>query len=557
MGVNPAEVIVSFKLRDYQEYAVKSTFDYLYANAGNPCVVMPTGSGKAIVCAGIIKQAFSLYPNSRILMATHVKELIQQNADELMAYWPSAPLGIYSAGLGLKQACPPIVFGGVGSLVGNIEGIGFRDLLLVDEAHSISTKDDTMYQKLIGGLRVVNPQLRVIGLTATPYRLGQGMITENGLFDAISCDMSSLDAFNWFIDEGYLVNLVPRPTATKLDVSNVGIQNGDLNQHQLQQAVDVDKVTYDCIQEAIELGADRQSWLVFASGIEHAEHITEALHSFGVSACVVHSKMSKADRDANIADFKAGKYRAIVSNGVLTTGFNHKPVDLLLLLRPTLSPGLHVQILGRGTRPVYAPGFDLSTAEGRLAAIAASPKRDCLVLDFAGNVKRLGPINDPVKPRKKGDKPGEAPIKICPQCGIYLHASARKCYSCGHDFPPGASKLTHAAAELELIRRNDAPKIEWFTVDRVVYSKHSKAGGNPSLKVTYFVGLSSFSEYVCLEHLGFARRKAVDWWIQRMNSATIPSSIDEALEYIGGLAVPRRISVQTNLKYPQVLSHEF
>lgn len=327
-------------LRPYQTNAVNSIFEYFLEKQGNPCLALPTGTGKSLVIADFIKKVLSYWPSQRILMLTHVKELISQNADKLLTIWPEAPLGIYSAGLGKREAFTPIVYGGIASIVGNVEDLGHRDLVICDECQMIGPKDSSMYQQTFKKLREINPNLKVIGLTATPYRLGHGMVTDDGLFDDICFDLTKLDDFNNLIKEGYLCPLIPKRTNVQLDVSSVGISNGDYKQNELQKAVDIDAITYQAIQEVLEQGADRNCWMFFASGVEHAEHITECLQSFGISAVCVHSKMPTKQRDEAIRDFKAGIHRAIVGNNVLTTGFDHPPIDLIAFLRPTTSPGL-------------------------------------------------------------------------------------------------------------------------------------------------------------------------------------------------------------------------
>lgn len=219
-------------------------------------------------------------------------------------------------------------------------------------------------------------------------------------------------------------------------------------------------------------------------------------------------------------------------------------------------------MLGRLTRPYdynnpkqYIKGFDYT-------------KYNALVLDFAGNCKRIGPINDPIIPRKKGDKVGEAPIKICEAihngetCGIYNHASARYCggkpypseEGCGAEFI-FKTKLVAQAGTDELIR-GEAAVIETVNVDRVIYHRHSKIGSNPSIKVTYYSGLAKYNEWVCLEAKGYARTRAVQWWLAR-HASEPPTSTDDALLYVSQLRVPKRIRVRTDQKFAEVLGVEW
>ena len=542
-----------FQSRWYQNEAELSIFNYFKkGNVGNPVVAMPTGTGKSIVIANFIRKVFEQWPTQRVMMLTHVKELIQQNAEKLISVWPTAPLGIYSAGLNSRDMILPVVFGGVQSVSkaikksveSNTPHFGYRDLVIIDECHLLGPNEDTMYQYIISELLKINPYLKVVGLTATPYRLKQGMITdEGGIFTDVCYDLTKMQNFNRLIDEGFLAPLIPKRTATEVDVSEVGMARGDFNSKQLQNAVDKDEITYNAVKEICEQGYGRKSWLIFASGVENSEHIAAMFQSFGVSAAACHSKLKSVENDRIIAAFKSGEIKALVNNNKLTTGFDHPPIDLIGMLRPTLSPGLWVQMLGRGTRP----------CEG---------KENCLVLDFAGNTRRLGPINDPVKPKKpgKGGGGGDAPIRICDMCGMYNHASVRVCDNCGYEFPR-QSKLSVTASEDVLIK-SDSPQVEYFEVQKVIYNLHEKknkegvATSPPSIKVSYFCGLLMFNEWVCLEHSGFAAKKARDWWKQRHNEDP-PATTHRALEKVSGLSVPAKIRVWVNKKHPEILSCEW
>lgn len=548
------------KLRDYQQYAVDSIFQYFEdGGTGNPIVAMPTGTGKSLVIAGFIQQACKSYPSTKVMKLTHVKELIEQNYDKLLKIWPTAPAGIYSAGLKKKEAFYPISFGGIGSVArANLSIFGSIDLLLIDECHLLSPNDTTMYHKVINKLKVVNPFLKTIGFTATPYRLGQGMLTEEGsLFTDICCDMTKLEVFNWFIEEGYLVPLIPKQTTTEINLDNVHIRGGEYKQDELQQAVDQDILTKSAVLEIIANGQDRGHWLIFASGIKHAENVCQMLTYYGIDSSYIDSNMPDSERDARILMFKEGKIQALVNNGILTTGFDFPSIDLIAMLRPTQSASLWVQMLGRGTRPDYEDGYDLATKEGRLQAIEHSSKKNCLVLDFAGNTKRLGPVNDPVLPKAKGKGSGEAPIKICEECGTYNHASVRHCINCGHEFPKFL-KIKSKAGTDALIATGETFPVEVFQVERVTYSIHRKEGKPDSIAVSYFCkGFRMFREFICFEHQGWPSRHARAWWRGRDNDDYIPSTTAEAFELLSSLKTPTFIRVLLKDKYGEIKAYSF
>lgn len=552
--------------RDYQLEARNSVFNFFSKNAeGNPVIVMPTGTGKSIVIADFLETVFRYWPNQKILVLTHVKELIEQNYEKLISLWPQAPAGIYSAGLKRRDIHHRIIFAGIASIIKVVDKLGYVDLIMVDEAHMISPSEKTMYHKLITFLKTVNPNLRVIGLTATPYRLGHGHICEDNIFTHVCIDLSSMEVFNRFIAEGYLIPLVPKKTAYILDTDGVTVRGGEFVQGELQKAINKQDITFRALKEAIEHGHDRNCWLVFCSGVEHCLDVAEMLNTLGIPCEAVHSDTKPDDRDRILKDLKSGKLRAVTNNNVLTTGFDNPRIDMIVVLRPTQSTVLWVQMLGRGTRPFFTDGFDLSTVEGRLQSIAHSPKQNCLVLDFANNTKKLGPINDPVVPRKKGKGGGEAPVRECDCCNTWNHASLRYCggkskddptfdpnRGCGYEFPREV-KFGESASTKELIA-GELPVVETYKVSQITVDIHRKEGKPDAMKVTYYCGLRMFVDYVCIEHDGYAGKKARDWWRER-TSTPLPASTVQAIGLSDTLLTATHLKVWTNKKYPEIMQY--
>ncbi|WAX22402.1 DNA helicase [Pseudomonas phage MiCath] len=542
-----------FQDRSYQVEAVNCLWDYFLYNEGDPVVAMPTGTGKSVVIARFIKRAMESYPLTRIIMITHVKELIKQNFEKLMLMWPFAPAGVCSAGLNSSDTSKPITFAGIASVYKKWAVFGFIDFLMIDEAHLLSPTETTMYQEFIRGLRTINPLMKVIGLTATPWRMGHGSITDPielpngelrpGMFTDICFNITGMAAFNRLIAEGFLAPLVPKRTSMELDVSGVHTRGGEYIPGELQKAVDQYDITERCLREAMEVGHDRKCWLVFAAGVTHAVNVCAMLNSLGIEARVVHSKMTGKERDQNIADHKAGKFTALVNNGILTTGYDCPQIDLIVCLRPTQSVVLWVQICGRGTRP--SPG-----------------KENCMILDFARNSKRLGPINDPIIPRRKGKGGGTAPIKVCPVCDTENHASVRFCEGitangekCTHEFDFSV-KISEGAGTDDIIR-GDLPLVEVFKVDHIVYSVHNKPGGTPSVKVAYHCNVRTFFEFIGFENpYPAVVKKALRWWKARTD-LPMPKNCNEAIEVAHGIKTPTHLRVWINKKYPEIMLHCF
>ena len=475
-------------LRDYQQRSIDQLYEWFSNNKGNPCLVLPTGSGKSHIVAELCKDALTQWPETRVLMLTHVKELISQNAEKMRQCWKGAPMGIYSAGLRKKNLSEPITFAGIQSVRKRANEIGHIDLIIVDECHLISHKNEGSYRELINDLLAINPALRVVGLTATPYRLGHGYIDDG---DALFDDRIEPVTIEELIYKGHLATLRSKSTTTELDTSGVHKRGGEYIESELQAAVDNSDINDQIIQEVIHRAGDRKSWLFFCAGVDHAEHIAEALINYGITAATVTGKTSAKDRAETIAKFKSGEIKALTNANVLTTGFDYPDIDLVVMLRPTLSPALYVQMAGRGLRP-------------------KSHTDHCLVLDFAGNVSLHGPITRVEPPQKAGgDGEGEAPIKICDECNEIVHISVMVCPECGFEFPPPETKT---ALELHNDCIMGSDSIIKMAVKEWRWDEYTSRAGNEMLRTTYYgTSLSDkpIVEYHCVTHGGYAGQRAL------------------------------------------------
>lgn len=502
-------------LREYQQ----RTIDQLYAwfesgGKGNPCLVLPTGSGKSHIVAALCKDALQNWPETRVLMLTHVKELIEQNAEKMRQHWPGAPMGIYSASIGRRDLGEPITFAGIQSVRTKAREIGHIDLVIIDECHLVNHKDEGGYRRLLGDLTAINPAIRVVGLTATPYRLGHGLITDKpALFDALIEPISIEE----LIYKGYLSTLRSKVTKAKLDVTGVHKRGGEFIDSELQAAVDTDDKNHAVVQEVMSLAGDRKAWLFFCAGVQHAQHIAEALCQQGVAAACVTGDTPKKQRDEIIADFKAGKLQALTNANVLTTGFDYPDIDLVVMLRPTMSASLYVQMAGRGMR-------------------VKSHTDHCLVLDFAGVVSSHGPITNVQPPKKGGDGNGEAPVKACENCDELVHISVMVCPACGHPFP--VKEIKKLQLHDDDIMGLEGKELE---VSSWAWRKHtSKQSGKEMLAVTYYGSLSDapITEYLPISHEGYAGQMA----LQKLLTIAERSKVIP-----GGLNVPTMIDMVQNM----------
>lgn len=388
---------MSFTLRPYQQEAVDATISYFRRSSQPAVIVLPTGAGKSLVIAELARVA-----RGRVLVLAHVKELVAQNHAKYQAYGLDAD--IFAAGLQRKESRAKVVFGSVQSVARNLELFDADfSLLIVDECHRISDAEDSQYQQIINQLRQHNPQLRLLGLTATPYRLGKGWIYQFHYHGMVRGDERALFRdciyelpLRYMIKHGFLVppERLDMPVVqydfSRLQAQENGLfSEADLNRELKQQQ----RITPHIIQQIVEFAEQREGVMIFAATVEHAREVLGLLPG---SKALISAGTPAAERDALIAAFKARELRYMVNVAVLTTGFDAPHVDLIAILRPTESVSLYQQIVGRGLR--LSPG-----------------KTDCLILDYAGNPHDLF-TPEVGAPKGKSDN---QPVQVfCPGCGF-------------------------------------------------------------------------------------------------------------------------------------------
>lgn len=519
-------------LRNYQQEALDTLWRYLRHADGNPALVLPTGAGKSPLMAAIAKEAVQNW-QGRVMVLAHVQELVAQNAAKMTALAPAVDYGIYAAGLRRRDRFNRVLFCQIQSVHARATALGHFDLVLVDEAHRIPLKSEGMYRTFIADLRRINPALRVVGLTATPYRLQGAAVPVCGP-DNVLTEIAYEARVGDLIRDGFLSPLVSKAGA-RPDLSAVKLRGGEYVEASLADAMLplVERTIADLLARA----QGRKAGIVFCVNVAHAEAVLDALHAAGETAALVHGQTPKAERAALIGDFQSGRLRWMVNVNVLSEGFDAPHIDCVAMLRPTKSPGLMYQQVGRGFR----------LAEG---------KTDCLVLDYAGNVLEHGPV-DAIRVRPgRGNKAASvqtAAAKECPACSAILAAGYRTCPDCGHVFAQGEPGHLDRPVDAPVlsVRREPARHV----VHSVKYDRHQKAGKPVCLRVIYQCGLRRFSEYVCLEHGGMARAAALRWWQARAD-APPPRTVEEAIGVAYQLPRPVAITVDENEKYPRIVGVE-
>lgn len=527
-------------LRPYQQTAVAAVYEHLRERDDNPCVVIPTGGGKTPVMATICRDAVVTW-GGRVLIVAHVKELLEQSADKLRVVCPEVKFGIYSAGLKRRDTQAPVIVAGIQSIYKRACELGPIDLILVDEAHMIPPEGEGMYQQFLAEARVVNPDVRVIGLTATPYRLKSGMIcTPDHFLNDVCYEVGVRE----LIVQGYLSPLVTKAGVTRIDTSAVHIRGGEFVAAEVEDLMDQDELVDAACREIVEFTADRRSVLIFATGIKHGRHVQEVLRrNHDIECGFVSGETPTDERDATLKAFRDGELRYLCNVNVLTTGFDAPNIDCVVMLRPTMSPGLYYQMVGRGFR--LHPG-----------------KENCLVLDFGGNVLRHGPV-DAIRIEERPAGNGEAPAKECPICHAVIAAGFATCPQCGYEFPP-PERQKHEAKATDAGILSDQMNDTKYEVMDISYSVHTKRDAQPgapqTMRVDYRLGLSHWqSEFICVEHEGYARQKAEAWWSRR-SPDPVPDSAERAVELAeaGALCATHAIVVRSvaGERYDRIVGYD-
>ncbi len=580
------------KLRYYQQAAINAVAEHLANKGTNPCIEIPTGGGKSPVIACLAAEL--VHEGNRVLCLAHRKELLEQTADKLDTWAPGIDYGIYSAGLNQRQLTNSVIIAGIQSIYKkgvDISQFGNIDFVIVDEAHLIPPSQETsggMYRQLIDDLTGCNPDLTVIGLTATPYRLGSGNVCgKNNILREICYKVSIKE----LIAKEFLSPLVSKVTQYETDFSGLRKQNGEFKTDDVDALINVPRQVQSAVNEIVMYSKNRQSVLIFCSSVRHAKAVSDALkHATQERVELVTGDTPKPARESLLKSFRHEAeptlmadnepefVKYLVNVDVLTTGFDAPNVDTVVLLRPTASPGLYYQMVGRGFR-------------------LCKNKKECLVLDFGGNIKRHGPVDQitpPVKGQRKteGDKAQSCPRcltvlanteKACPQCGYVFEekitsgavcpecefvnsTSNLYCCNCGYKFPVSVSHDAHSDTDADILSgRQSTNKAVWeeSVVDTEAYIHNAKDNsGKQFLRIQYRLESGvKVSEFLSFEedNENWKRIKAIEWWCKRSKYRPIPKSSVEAWHVFdsGGIAVAKSVKykpAKTKKDWPQLVS---
>lgn len=574
------------ELRYYQKNAIKAVLDCLKSfPTSNPCVEAPTGSGKTPMIATLCDVFHRA--GARTLCVAHRKELLEQTADKLRRWSPDVNYSVVSAGLNSRDYSGDVVLAGIQSIYKSSNKLleyGKVDFLIVDEAHLIPATEENatgMYQTLIQALRVRNPKLRVIGLTATPYRLNSGSVCGD---DKILTEIVYKIGVPELIGNKYLSPLINKAPIEEGTTFDFHIERGEFKTSEVDEQFNAIDVVHAACKKIVKMTRNRKSVLLFCCSKGHCRAVADELQKIsGEEVGVILGDTPTSERELLIKRFKGEtvattlfgdkvkpvKYLCNVE--VLTTGFDAPNVDCVVLLRPTASPGLYCQMAGRGLR--LFPG-----------------KENCLVLDFGGNIQRFGAVDEvePPKPKIATEKKNELPKKkTCPICFEVIDVNARTCPACGNrlkcdDFECPRCKTFndlsanfcvecgfqfksfHGHSEdfddkgsiISAGSSNEIPVIKEKVLKVQYYEHYSKRSGKNCLRVDIQTPTLTLTEYVCFEHEGFALQNAFKWWRERTEIRPIPYSVKQAYEIIQSVGVAEPTIVKYLPKKPGQFSPE-
>lgn len=504
----------------------------LIESDGNPLAVYATGCGKSIVIAEVCRRL-----DTRTLTLAPTRELCEQNERAMLAVWPEADVGIVCAGLKRREYAARNVIATIHSIYSlhkqsKLELIGDRGLITIDEAHLVPAGEVGMFRAII---KALSPR-KVMGATATPYRLESGRLDEGDdrLFDRVVYQFGLREGIDWRGPNGkrLLLPLVAKKTASEIDTSGVKSRAGDFIEKDLEERANTAALVNEAADEILRYADGRKRWLAFCCGTDHSKHVADVLKARDITAAALTYLTPSEDRKKTIAAYRRGEITCLCGCNIFTTGFNVPEVDLIAFLRPTKSPGLYVQMAGRGTR--YADG-----------------KTDCVVLDFARNIQRLGPVDDPMIPEPKEEGKGSVKdrakttpmkMKACRECNTYTIAADSYCSQCGHVFEKKSPPAKHGTVA------SDAPimseELVWREVRRIGVFQHSKPEKPPSLKVAYLTDEGKWiPQWLAFDHPKasyFARRN----WRDLGGRLPEPHSTAEALRRRNEIKKPDAIGLK-------------
>ena len=517
-------------LRDYQESVVTAAMAFIRYRSGHGYVTAPGGSGKSHMIAAVGERAVTEFGD--VLVLARSEKLLTQNRAKFSDDVQES-IGVYCAGLGLKELGKPITIASAQSLAGAEADLSRVRLVLVDECDEISDDEESQYQRIFAAC---HPEHRIVGFTATPFRTGSGKITWGE--EIINIPLKAI------MDAGHLTPPTNK-VGTVLDLSNVRVALGEYVQSQLDELYADPTLLAKSVEKIRQYSAERSHCLIFTQSVAHADLLASAMEFNGMPCVVVTGDTDKDELAWIIQDFEEGRCKYLINVMLLTRGYDMPAVDMIAVLRATKSKRLWEQILYRGTRLHPA-------------------KRDFLVLDMGNNFITHGPLGSPNIDSGRGASRA-ASGKICPVCEDFTPPLARSCPACGYQFPePEIRTVSHAAradnTSATIYDPQGEPVIQKYAVENVLYKIHkNRAKGTTSIMVSYYCGYGKYgniAEWISpWSKSEWAQNNAWKFFKERGVDLAPPISAyseDDLLWHCDSLKKPIEITVDHSAEFPRV-----
>lgn len=467
-SVTPWWQLGDISLRDYQKEAVITAIDEMRKEQ-SALVVGSTGLGKTEVIFGTIKRILELNPQIKFIILVNKVDLLKQTIKRLEKAIPHVAVGAYCGSVNQKNLHAQIIVASIQSLSNTMI---MTDVIIVDETHAVNS-DSGQYIDFINNCFQLNRLTKVFALTATPFRNDGHIYGEGKLFKRI-CFQRGL---KWSIDNGFLVPPKLKYTKEQFDISNLKVKMGEYIGRELAELVDDKEKLNKQLDDALPKLSERKKVIWACASIKHCEDLTEALIERGEKASKYHSKQDKCEAQQELYSFENEDTKHLVFVTIVSEGYNHPPIDAIVLMRPTRSPRLAIQIIGRGLRPYSTIDYT---------------KNDCLVLDYGRVIENIGPLDNPNIVVDKKNKKSEVTIamRFCPLCYEYQPINQKYCIECDHEFEiqerDYQKNLSSKSTFAELLSKPIKSVATTRLATHIKIYAHKAKNGNNCFRIQYY-----------------------------------------------------------------------
>jgi len=523
------------ELRLYQKRILGKLWNALLVKNNVLCVA-PCSAGKTVLFTELINKL-----QKRVIILLDREVLVRQTMGKFK------DCGVVCSSVAKKKEYNGLItVASRQTLINHLNGLEPVSLLVIDEAHLMGVHPcEDQYAKIIDHLQTINPTLRILGFTASPYRLGCGYIYGDKNKKGSIPYFSEIDAqvtTRELLDGGYIAPLTGKILVSDTlldDLSSVGKVAGEYNIGQLSSVMIKGVHLQSCLDAYLKFASDRKKTIIFCTTIEHCTAVADLFNESGITCEAIHSKLTKLENYARMESLRTGKSRVYTSVAKLTVGMDVIDIDCIMMARKTMSTALYQQIIGRGQR--LAPG-----------------KENCLVIDLVGNTSMFGTDFDNLRVNIPSDKKGDAPFKLCPniidgfECMEQLHASVRICPKCGYQFTK--ESIEALLPELKTVEFNEKPEPKWLTVTQMTVTQHtSKKNGKKLLKIALdldvLTRVSRAYVWICFSDFyeGYAVERGEETWL-KLSFDPFPEDVITGAWLAEDFKQPKRIyaSIEAN-----------